>query len=204
MIAYIKGELVEITDSAVIVDVNGVGYQIICANPFYFQDKLNETVKINTYHHVREDAQILYGFRNHDEKTLFTHIITVSGIGPKSGLSITGHISVDEFVVAIEEEDEKFLTQFPGVGKKTARQMILDLKGKLPFEIRQQSDQTSGQANKANQTIDQKALAEAIEALKTLGYSDRELKAITPQLKQSGSVNTDELIKLGLALLMKS
>lgn len=204
MIAYIKGELVEITDSAVIVDVNGVGYQIICANPFYFQDKLNETVKINTYHHVREDAQILYGFRNHDEKTLFTHIITVSGIGPKSGLSITGHISVDEFVVAIEEEDEKFLTQFPGVGKKTARQMILDLKGKLPFEIRQQSDRTSGQANKANQTIDQKALAEAIEALKTLGYSDRELKAITPQLKQSGSVNTDELIKLGLALLMKS
>lgn len=204
MIAYIKGELVEITDSAVIVDVNGVGYQIICANPFYFQDKLNETVKINTYHHVREDAQILYGFRNHDEKTLFTHIITVSGIGPKSGLSITGHISVDEFVVAIEEEDEKFLTQFPGVGKKTARQMILDLKGKLPFEIRQQSDQMGGQVNKPNQPIDQKALAEAIEALKTLGYSDRELKAITPQLKQSGSVNTDELIKHGLALLMKS
>ncbi|GAA4064450.1 MAG TPA: Holliday junction branch migration protein RuvA [Bacilli bacterium] len=204
MIAYIKGELVEITDSAVTVDVNGVGYQIICANPFYFQDKLNETVKINTYHHVREDAQLLYGFRNHDEKTLFTHVITVSGIGPKSGLSIVGHISVDEFVIAIEEEDEKFLTQFPGVGKKTARQMILDLKGKLPFEIRQQSDQTSGQANQANQSIDQQVVAETIEALKTLGYSDRELKAITPQLKQSGSVNTDELIKLGLALLMKS
>jgi len=204
VIAYIKGELVEITDSAVTVDVNGVGYQIICANPFYFQDKLNETVKINTYHHVREDAQLLYGFRNHDEKTLFTHVITVSGIGPKSGLSIVGHISVDEFVIAIEEEDEKFLTQFPGVGKKTARQMILDLKGKLPFEIRQQSDQTSGQANQANQSIDQQVVAETIEALKTLGYSDRELKAITPQLKQSGSVNTDELIKLGLALLMKS
>lgn len=204
MIAYIKGELVEITDSAVTVDVNGVGYQIICANPFYFQDKLNETVKINTYHHVREDAQLLYGFRNHDEKTLFTHVITVSGIGPKSGLSIVGHISVDEFVIAIEEEDEKFLTQFPGVGKKTARQMILDLKGKLPFEIRQQSDQTSGQANQANQSIDQQVVAETIEALKTLGYSDRELKAITPQLKQSVSVNTDELIKLGLALLMKS
>ncbi len=204
MIAYIKGELVEITESAVIVDVNGVGYQIICANPFYFQDKLNQTVKINTYQHVREDAQILYGFRNHDEKTLFTHVITVSGIGPKSGLAIVGNISVDEFVVAIEEEDEKFLTQFPGVGKKTARQMILDLKGKLPFEVRLQPDLFNEQTNKSNQSIDQKAVAETIEALKTLGYSDRELKAITPQLKKVGSVTTDELIKAGLALLMKS
>lgn len=68
MIAYVKGKLVEVTEGVVIVDVNGIGYEIVCANPFYFQDKINQDVKINTYHHVREDAQILYGFRNHDEK----------------------------------------------------------------------------------------------------------------------------------------
>src|SRR5690625_4118300 len=135
MIAYLEGKLVELTDSNAIVDINGVGYQIACANPFHFQNKLNQMIKIHTYHHVREDAQILYGFKDYDEKLLFSHIITVSGIGPKSGLSIVGNTTVEQFVLAIEEEDEKYLTQFPGVGKKTARQMILDLKGKLPFEV---------------------------------------------------------------------
>jgi len=204
VIAYVKGKLVEVTEGVVIVDVNGIGYEIVCANPFYFQDKINQDVKINTYHHVREDAQILYGFRNHDEKTLFSRLITVSGIGPKSGLSIVGHISVDDFVIAIENEDEKFLTQFPGVGKKTARQMILDLKGKLPFEIRQGSDQMKNSLVSMNDSVNQQTIDEALEALKALGYSERELKSITPQLKQSGKVNTDELIKLGLALLIKS
>ncbi|BAM47167.1 Holliday junction branch migration protein RuvA [Amphibacillus xylanus] len=204
MIAYVKGKLVEVTEGVVIVDVNGIGYEIVCANPFYFQDKINQDVKINTYHHVREDAQILYGFRNQDEKTLFSRLITVSGIGPKSGLSIVGHISVDDFVIAIENEDEKFLTQFPGVGKKTARQMILDLKGKLPFEIRQGSDQMMNSLVSMNDSVNQQTIDEAIEALKALGYSERELKSITPQLKQSGKVNADELIKLGLALLIKS
>lgn len=204
MIAYVKGKLVEVTEGVVIVDVNGIGYEIVCANPFYFQDKINQDVKINTYHHVREDAQILYGFRNQDEKTLFSRLITVSGIGPKSGLSIVGHISVDDFVIAIENEDEKFLTQFPGVGKKTARQMILDLKGKLPFEIRQGSDQMKNSLVSMNDSVNQQTIDEALEAFKALGYSERELKSITPQLKQSGKVNTDELIKLGLALLIKS
>lgn len=203
MIAYIEGELVEVTDTFVIVDVNGIGYQIICANPFYFQSMLKQTVKIDTYHHVREDAQILYGFKDHDQKTLFSHIITVSGIGPKSGLAIVGHISVDDFVLAIEEEDEKFLTQFRGVGKKTARQMILDLKGKLPFDIRQTNDLTSNQPAKNEQTADQRAVEEAIEALRTLGYNDRELRGITRQLQEAGLVNTDGLIKHGLSLLMK-
>lgn len=204
MIAYIKGELVEITDSVVIVDVDGIGYQIICANPFYFQDKLNQTVKIDTYHHVREDAQILYGFKDYDQKKLFSQLITVSGIGPKSGLSIVGHISVDEFVIAIEEEDEKFLTQFPGVGKKTARQMILDLKGKLPFDIRQKQSQKQKETGGAVKVAESTVIDEAVQALKALGYNDRELRGIKPQLQQSGLANTDEIVKHGLSLLMKS
>lgn len=198
MIAYIEGKLVEVTDTAVIVDVNGIGYQIICANPFHFQSNLNKNVKIHTYQHVREDAQILYGFKDYDEKLLFSHVITVSGIGPKSGLAIVGRTSVDEFVLAIEEEDEKYLIQFPGVGKKTARQMILDLKGKLPFEVKQSADQVK------NISENETALNEATAALGVLGYSEREIKAIVPKLRQSKLTTTDDYIKHGLSLLMKS
>src|SRR5690625_5202067 len=131
MIAYIKGNLTYILDESVIVDVQGVGYEIICANPFVFQASLNKEIKIYTYHHVRDDAQLLYGFKSEDEKYLFTKLISVSGIGPKGALAIQGSVDVAEFVAAVEREDDKFLTSFPGVGKKTARQIILDLKGKL-------------------------------------------------------------------------
>src|SRR5699024_1684115 len=131
MIAYVKGVLTYIHDEAVIVDVNGVGYEIICANPFVFQTSLNEEVTIHTYHHVREDMQVLYGFKNNDEKALFMKLISVSGIGPKGALAILGSINIPDFVAAIEREDDKYLTNFPGVGKKTSRQIILDLKGKL-------------------------------------------------------------------------
>src|SRR5690625_229877 len=131
MIAYIRGVLTVITEEAIVVDVNGVGYEIICANPFAFQASLNEDIHIHTYHHVRDDAQILYGFKTEEEKHLFMKLISVSGIGPKSGLAIQGHVTVSDFVAAVEREDEKYLMSFPGIGKKTARQIILDLKGKL-------------------------------------------------------------------------
>src|SRR5690625_3183701 len=131
MIAYIRGILTHIQDESIIVDVQGVGYEIICANPFVFQSSINEEILVYTYHHVREDAQILYGFKSKDEKFLFTKLISVSGIGPKSGLAIQGSVDVTDFVSAIEREDEKYLMSLPGIGKKTSRQIILDLKGKL-------------------------------------------------------------------------
>lgn len=201
MIAYIKGKLISIQEEAVIVDVNGIGYEIICANPFVFQASLNQNVFIHTYHHVREDAQILYGFKNDDEKYLFTKLISVSGIGPKSGLAIQGSVNVSDFVSAVEREDEKYLTQFPGVGKKTSRQIILDLKGKLTefLTISSQVDEPSTK-DQAMST----AIHEAKEVLKSLGYTDQEIRAITPELRESSALNTDEVIKKALALLMKN
>jgi Holliday junction DNA helicase RuvA len=196
MFDYIKGTLVEMTEVSAIIDINGIGYDIICANPFDFERWIGESVKIYTHFHVREDAQILYGFKSRDEKTLFKKILNVSGIGPKGALSIVGQGEVDLFVQAIEEENEKYLTGFPGVGKKTARQMILDLKGKLPFMVTQ-SSQASEPAGEANPN----ALVEAKEALKALGYKDREIKAIEPQLKQAKEQTTDALIRKGLVYL---
>ena len=201
MIAYIKGKLTHIQDDAVIVDVSGIGYEIICGNPYAFQLSLNENVFIHTYHHVREDTQSLYGFKTEDEKYLFTKLISVSGIGPKSGIAILGSVDVSEFVSAVEREDEKYLTQFPGVGKKTARQIILDLKGKLSglLSITSQLDEVD--------SIDQKSatsLNEAQEALIALGYSEQEIRSIVPALRKDADGTTDEIIRKALALLMKN
>ncbi len=118
MIAYIKGKLTSVQQETVIVDVQGIGYEIVCTNPFAFQASINQQVTISTYHYVREDTQILYGFQNDDEKLLFTKLITVSGIGPKGALAILGGADAGGLVNAIEREDDSFLTSLPGIGKK--------------------------------------------------------------------------------------
>jgi holliday junction DNA helicase RuvA len=200
MIAYIKGMLTYILDDSIIMDVQGIGYELFCANPFVFQSSLHKEIKIHTYHHVREDAQILFGFKNEDEKFLFTKLISVSGIGPKGALAILGGVDVAGIAAAIEREDDKFLTSFPGVGKKTARQIILDLKGKLTNVLTITEVETDmANAKHANA----EGLQEAAEALKALGYTDREIKGIMPELKATDSKNADELIRKALSLLMK-
>jgi Holliday junction DNA helicase RuvA len=201
MIAYIQGKLTYIMDTSIILDVQGVGYEISCANPFMFQSSLNQETKVYTYYHVREDAHILYGFKTEDEKYLFTKLISVSGIGPKSALAIQGSVDTNEFVAAVEREDEKFLTGFPGVGKKTARQIILDLKGKLTDMLSLTSLPGAEMDNTPENT---EVLKEAQEALRALGYTDKEVSAITPQLQQETSSNIDELIRKALKLLMKN
>lgn len=203
MISFIRGKLVSIQDESVIVDVQGVGYEIICPNPYVFQEELNKEFYIHTYFHVREDAQVLFGFKNEDQKFLFTRLLSVSGIGPKGALAILAGVNIPDFVAAVEREDDKFLTSFPGVGKKTARQIILDLKGKLVenFTIATvpSDNKTSGETSSTHE------LNEAIEALKALGYADKEVRGILPQLRReiSETSNIDEIIRKALSLLMK-
>jgi len=201
MIAYIKGLLTAIQDDFIIVDVQGVGYEIICPNPFTFQSSLNKQIQINTYHHVREDAQVLYGFKNEDEKYLFTKLISVSGIGPKGALAILAGVDIPGFVAAIEQEDDKFLTSFPGIGKKTARQIILDLKGKLTTVFSVQADIEQPQTLGEDASL---AFNEAEEALKALGYTDRELKTVILTLKKDNLLNTDDIIRKALRLLARN
>ncbi|WP_085991797.1 Holliday junction branch migration protein RuvA [Oceanobacillus senegalensis] len=199
MIAYIRGILTSIQDESILIDVNGIGYEIVCPNPFVFQESMNKEIKVTTYHHVREDAQILYGFKDEEEKYLFTKLISVSGIGPKGALAVLGSVDINGFVAAIEREDDKFLTSFPGIGKKTARQIILDLKGKLThqFSITTDSD------NQKENSVPIKEIGEAIEALKALGYTEKELKHIQPELQKLSAKDTDEIIRKALSLLMK-
>lgn len=199
MISYIKGTLTKIAEETIVVDVSGIGYEIICPNPVVYQAQLQQEVFVHTYFHVREDVQCLYGFQHEEEKYLFTKLISVSGIGPKSALQLLASIRVPDFVIAVEREDEKYLTQFPGIGKKTARQIILDLKGKLTNVITIDSEQEV--TNVSDDEVEH--LVEAEEALKALGYTDKEIKGIMPKLKQEDLSKTDEIVRKALSLLVK-
>lgn len=199
MIAYIKGTLVTLLEQTIIVDVNGIGYEIHCPNPFVFDQLLEEEVFVHTYHHVRDDAQLLYGFKTDDEKYLFTKLISVSGIGPKSGLAILTGANVNEFIQAVESEDEKYLIQFPGVGKKTARQIILDLKGKLADIL---TVETVDQGPLFN--LQSVVLGEVGETLTALGYTDREISVVLPKLDATETDTAEDLLKRALAQFAKS
>lgn len=201
MYAYIKGELVDLTDEYLVVDVMGIGYELLNANPYRFQSYLNQTVKVYTYLHVREDAQLLYGFKKEEEKELFKKLLNVSGIGPKHAMNIVGQTTVNDFALAVEREDEKFITQYPGVGKKTARQIILDLKGKVTeWMTATESQQVDVQIYHQGVSV---YYEEAVEALKALGYSTKEINQVSGKLKTLEASSTDDVVKKGLQLLMR-
>lgn len=195
MYDYLNGELAHILPTAIVVDVHGVGYQVVFANPYRLQDSLKKQIKVLVQQVVREDSITLYGFISSEERELFQRLISVSGIGPKSAMSILANDDTEGFVNAVESGNVTYLTKFPGVGKKTAQQIILDLKGKfeaLPEE-----------ATKAVVSTNQATLEEAKEALMGLGYSAKEITKIWKSLEAAAPSTTQEALKLAFKLLMK-
>nr|WP_090886152.1 Holliday junction branch migration protein RuvA [Evansella caseinilytica] len=202
MIDCLTGKVIHIEVDSIVIEVNDIGYLVYCANPYRFQESLHQKITVYTYQHVREDILRLYGFLAREEKRLFEKLLQVSGIGPKGALSILAVGEPQMVVQAIEEEDEGFLVKFPGVGKKTARQIILDLKGKLPeFLPSYADDGTAAGGKTANEKQLNQELEEAMEALKALGYMERELKKVAPAL-QKETLTTDGYIKLALQLML--
>lgn len=201
MYDYIKGQVVRISPEYIVVDQNGIGWQIMTPNPYSFRVS-NESVLIYTHLHVREDIQQLLGFKDMEQRELFRKLILVSGIGPKGALAILASGVPAQVIGAIEREDEAFLTQFPGVGKKTARQMILDLKGKLHMLLddTEHSNQLDGEGLFASEHNHD--LEEAMLALTALGYSERELNKIKPKLEDERA-DTETYMKRALKLLLK-
>jgi Holliday junction DNA helicase RuvA len=200
LIDYITGKLESIQTGYIVVECNQIGYQIHCPNPFEFKKSLHMVLTVYTYQYVREDIIALYGFKNRNAKLLFVKLLNVSGIGPKGALAILAVGQPDQVVHAIENEDDGFLTKFPGVGKKTARQMILDLKGKLTGFTNQDIQDTSSAVHSENNND---PLNEAVEALKALGYAQKEIQKILPIIKQE-ELTTDQYIKKALQQLLKS
>ena len=199
MYAYIKGTLSQLFPTHVVVETCGIGYEIQTPNSYRFQKYLEKEVQIYTSLIVREDAQLLYGFISEEEKEMFLSLIKVTGIGPKSALAILASSTPHEVKLAIENENDAYLTQFPGIGKKTARQIVLDLKGKVTITEENSDDllQTQVNGNEQNQII-----SEALLALQALGYSKRELSKVEKSLNKHNVNSVDEAVKIGLQTLV--
>ena len=195
MYEYLNGELAHILPTAIVIDVHGVGYQVVFANPYRLQDSLKKQIKVLVQQVVREDSITLYGFISSEERELFQRLISVSGIGPKSAMSILANDDTEGFMNAVESGNVTYLTKFPGVGKKTAQQIILDLKGK--FEA------LSEVTTKAVISTNQATLEEAKEALLGLGYSAKEITKIWKSLEAAAPSTTQEALKVAFKLLMK-
>lgn len=203
MYEFIKGRVDYIGPEFVVVENNDIGYQIYTPNPYSFSKEFGQAVKVYTYYHVRQDLIALYGFHTREEKTLFIKLLDVTGIGPKGALAVLASGEPEQVVQAIENEDEAYLVKFPGVGKKTARQMILDLKGKLQNIVPDYfPDLFSQDKLESKDHAMDAAFEEAILALQALGYSDREIKKISPDLKKE-KLTTDQYIKKALQKLLK-
>lgn len=184
MYSYIKGTVKNISSSTITVENNNIGYLIVSPQPYEY--KLEEEVAVYLYHLIRDDQIVLYGFKDQDRLNLFIKLLSVRGIGPKSALSIIAYDKPNDIIVAISAGDVKFLTKFPGIGTKSAQQIILDLKGKLDFD----------------EVLIKNPIVQDVElALLALGYKKAE---VSKSLKVVDPNDTVELgIKKALAWLIK-
>jgi len=199
---YFLGQITDVTPSFVVIEVSGIGYKVLTANPYRYQVG-DAQVKMYIHQAVSDNGMSLFGFYDADEKALFEKLLNVSGIGPKSALAILANNDHSGLIQAINQENATYLTSFPGVGKKTAQQIVLDLKGKLNDLNVDVTGQT--ELDVTTPEVDG-ALADALAALAALGYSQREVKKVTKSLEtysQSKQVDTNDLLSEGLRLLTK-
>lgn len=198
MIDFVRGPLVYKQAHAVIVEVQGIGYQIFVPAKYSFVE--GEEILLYTHFVVREDAHALYGFLTMEERDLFRLLLDVSGIGPKAGMAMLSNGDPQQLITAVKLENIKYLTKMPGIGKKTAQRLILDLKDKLKkFDL---APSTQGQAEAQPSTSDEQ---EVIEALIGLGYAEEEARrAVSIAMQtQEETLSTEELIRLSLQASMK-
>lgn len=196
MIAYLKGKLAHKDPTYVIIDIAGVGYQVKISLQTYSQIKDEELVMLLTYLHIKEDAHTLYGFKEENEKKLFLHLISISGVGPNTALMILSSLSSVELENAILHEDARIIQNVKGVGAKTAQRIILELKDK----IKKDSFGEAGAQISAFASPNNKIKEEALQALLTLGFQRPVAeKNIATVLKKTGpDISLEELIKASL------
>ena len=198
MYAYIKGILAEITEDAIIVENQGIGYEIaVPGQVFDYLPSVGEEVKIYTYHYVREDAILLYGFLTKEDVRIFKMLIGVSGIGPKGALAILSVLSTADLRFAILGDDAKAIAKAPGVGAKTAQRVIIELKDKLSLEDAFEQ-KLANQAQKAELNPAVGVKNEAILALTSLGYSQSEALKVLQGIEISPDDQVEDVLKMAL------
>ena len=201
MIASIAGVLVSKSPNVVIVDVQGVGYQVfIPLSTFYQLPELSQPVALHIYTHVREDALQLYGFLKPEEKTVFLLLLRISGVGPKLALNILSGLPFEELVKAIRTADVARLTSIPGVGKKTAERLALELKDRIGSVMAEAVTSTEGVAPVQDVPITD----DAVSALINLGYkTPQATEAVRKVISSDGNLTIESLIKAALKIMSK-
>lgn len=198
MIAFVRGEIADLSDDNVVLDVGGIGYNIkISSRTAQELPKAGREVKLYTYTCVREDAFCLYGFLSNDELEIFKKLITVNGIGPKGGLAVLSVMSADDLRFAIISGDTKAIAKAPGIGAKTAGRVILDLKDKISIEDTMIQREMNEYDTK-DVEISQHANSEAIEALVALGYSPSDAVKAVKKADAPSDADTETVLKLAL------
>lgn len=199
MFAYIKGSLEQKSNNYVVIDVGGIGYKIFMATKaIEALGEIGEVVKVHTHYYVREDNISLYGFNTNEELRMFELLLQVSGIGAKSAIAMLSEISPSSFALAVISDDISQLVKIPGIGKKTAARIVLELKDKLKTE------EAITKTEEAKLSItNEEETSEAIAALQVLGYTKREIEKALENV-DTKNLQLEEIIKQGLKNLARN
>jgi len=206
MIAHLSGTLLSKQATSVIVDVSGVGYEVnIPLSTFYELEDTGANVQLRIYTHVKEDALQLYGFKTARERELFINFISVSGIGPKLGIALLSGMSADELIASIKTNNLARLTLIPGVGRKTAERLIVDLREKMTaLAAAQIEERAGGKPEAVSASPEDNARSDALSALLNLGYQRSSAeKAIDAALSEGGEMTVESVLRRGLRKLAR-
>jgi len=206
MIAHLSGTLLAKHATSVIVDVGGVGYEVtIPVTTFYDLGETNTPVRLQIYTHVREEALQLFGFRTLRERELFTLLISVSGIGPKSAVAMLSGMSADEIVTAIRQNNYARITSIPGVGRKTAERLVIELRDKMAALSSPALDEQIAAGGPTAAQSEDAVREDALAALLQLGFPKPAAeKAITNAVNEGGDLSVELILRRGLRTLSKS
>jgi holliday junction DNA helicase RuvA len=194
MIGHLKGQIISKNPPEILMEVGGIGYELLCPmSTFYELGNPNDEILLFTHLSIKEDAHTLFGFRSKDEKNIFRELIRVNGVGPKVALAILSHLSVTSLIECIAIEDSDLLAKTPGIGKKTALKLIVELQDRLSkVELVSSPSGTNGfrQSNNPN-------AKQAIEALQSLGFKTKEANKMVSKIEDK-DLTTEQLIRLAL------
>jgi Holliday junction DNA helicase RuvA len=207
MIAHLSGTLLSKQATSVILDVNGVGYEItIPVSTFYDLEEPGSNVQLRVYTHVREDALQLYGFKTARERELFLRLISVSGIGPKLGITLLSGMSADEMIASIKTNNLARLTLIPGVGRKTAERLVMELRDKVAALSSVEAEEPISGQGPAGETVptEDSMRSDVLSALLNLGYQRNAAeKAVASAVDEGGEISVELILRRSLRKLAK-
>ena len=200
MIAFLKGEVADMTEGSIILDVNGVGYEVLVPGQLLSMlEGIGQSLKLYTHMQVREDTVTLFGFLTRDDLQMFRMLISVNGVGPRAGLSILSALGADDLRFAVLADDAKRISKTPGIGAKTAQKIILELEDKLDLEEAFEKKLAAAEnAPEISAAAGDDIIQDAVQALVALGYGSTEALKAVRSVKPAENMNTEDILKEAL------